>query len=451
MISNGNEFYGDLENLFPHFIDLTDDSFVVIRSDKDFPIEFISNDRFVENLGYTPESILGSSFLHIIHSEDVEKMVNLLKEIGNSRLHSEEIRIKSFSSEIYWVDISLKKLNNKIFVNLKNISKIKDIESGEKYRLLYENANDLIRVFNEKFEFEYLNENVHKRVLGYSKDELIGKTQLQLYHPDDRKEALLSLSKILRTGRGSYQARFQHKNGEYKWLELSAKNFIDTIGNRKILSIARDITGKKLAEQKLKESEEKYRELVDLLPDIIFETDKNLNLTYVNSVAFNKFGYSIEDVKVGLNISSLIHPDYKEKAYQQIKKLFEGGETNPNEYLLCKKDGTCFYARIHSRPILKDDIIAGIRGTITDINEITLAEQELMESEEKFRTMADQSFIGIIIIQDGIFKYLNDITLTINGFTKEEIKKWDPYEFSKIIHPDDKEFVMGQVKKKEKG
>ncbi|MFW9897327.1 MAG: PAS domain-containing protein, partial [Candidatus Thorarchaeota archaeon] len=75
MISNGNEFYGDLENFFYHFMDLTDDSFIVIQSDEDFLTEFISNDRFVENLGYTPKSIIGSSFLHIIHSEDVEKMV----------------------------------------------------------------------------------------------------------------------------------------------------------------------------------------------------------------------------------------------------------------------------------------------------------------------------------------------------------------------------------------
>ena len=129
-------------------------------------------------------------------------------------------------------------------------------ESEEKYRLIYENANDLIRVLNNKFEIEYLNENVHKRILGYSKEELVGKSQLPFFHPEDRKKSIISFSRILRKGIGSYRARFKHKDGTYRWLEISPKNFIDINGNKKTLSITRDITERKQDEQKIAKSEE---------------------------------------------------------------------------------------------------------------------------------------------------------------------------------------------------
>ena len=193
------------------------------------------------------------------------------------------------------------------------------------------------------------------------------------------------------------------------------------------------------------------RDIVELLPDIIYEADLNLNLTYVNSVAFEKFGYSQEDLDIGLNIVQLIDPEYKERAFSKIKLIFEGKETDPDEYLLRKKDGSTFYARVHSRPIFKNGQIVGLRGTINDINEMILAEQKLKESEEKFRTIAEQSFMGIIIIQDGLFKYFNEQARKLNRYSFEEIQNWEPYEFAKLIHPDDKEFVMEQARKKQEG
>jgi len=332
MISNDKNFYEDFGILLPLFMDVTTDLFVVAQLDDEFKIEFINSCNFLEKLGYSQDSLVGTSFLDLIYSDDAKRITNLLKNNRRNKRQSEEMRILTSVCDTYWVEITLKKYkgkftDNKVLINLKDISKQKNLESK------------------------------------------------------------LSAAK--------------QKSGP---------------------SISRDITESKLAEQKLKDSEEKYRELADLLPDIIFETDKSLNLTYVNSVAFKKFGYTPEDIKLGLNVSTIIHPKSKEKALLHIKSIFEGKETKPNDYLLCKKDGTCFYARLHSRPVIKDGNVVGIRGTITDINEMIIAKQELIESEERFRTIADQSFMGIVVIQDGIFKYLNDQTLNLTGYSVREIK-----------------------------
>ena len=104
-------------------------------------------------------------------------------------------------------------------------------------------------------------------------------------------------------------------------LEISPKNFIDSKGERKILSIARDITERKITEQKTKESEQKYRDIAELLPDVIFETDLNLKLIYVNTIAFEKFGYTKEDLRAGLKITQIVDPEYLEEASKYIKLL----------------------------------------------------------------------------------------------------------------------------------
>ncbi|MBY8984246.1 MAG: PAS domain S-box protein [Candidatus Lokiarchaeota archaeon] len=339
MISNGKKNCEDFETLFPLFMDITDDLFMIAQSEHEFKIEFINNSSFLEKLGYTHDTLIGTSFLNLVYSDDAKKIITFLKNQMETMKKYEEMRIKTSVQDLYWVKIIIKKYNgniasNKVLINLRDISKRKELE-----------------------------------------------------------------------------------------IKLS-----DT-----------------------KQNEEKYRELANLLPDIIFETDNVLKLTYVNSVALKKFGYTPEDLKEGLNVSNFIHPNYKEKALLHIKEIFEGKETEPNDYLLCKKDGSYFYARIHSRPVFKDGNIVGVRGTIRDINEMILAEQELRESEERFRTIAFQSFMGIIVIQDGIFKYFNEQAIKLNGYSIEEIKKWKPYEFAKLIHPDDREFVMEQAKKKEEG
>jgi len=218
-----------------------------------------------------------------------------------------------------------------------------------------------------------------------------------------------------------------------------------------IIGINIDITKNKKDKLKLQESKEKYRDITELLPDIIYEGDLNLNLTYVNSVAFQKFGYTSEDLEKGLKMTDFIVSDYRSKAMEQINLLIQGKSTKPEQYIMQKKDGSTFYARIHSRPIFKENKVVGIRGTITDISDIMIAKQELKESEDKFRTIAEQSLMGICILQDFKIKYINQQMADIYGYSLEEAKAWKPREFIKVIHPDYKGMVIDQIIKKQQG
>ncbi|MFX1277997.1 MAG: PAS domain S-box protein [Promethearchaeota archaeon] len=220
--------------------------------------------------GFSKEEIIGKSPLEFLHPDDIKHAKLLLKEALKEGQGRGQYRMRTKDNSYKWMDVNGRVTfdsngNKRILLVSRDITREKEIEiklreSEEKYRLIFENANDLIKVLNNKFEYEDLNENVHRQILGYSKKELLKESPLTLVHPDDRKRSAILLGKILRKGKGSYQTRFEHEDGSYKWLEISAKNFVDGAGNKKIITIARDISDRKTSERKLKESEEKLKE-----------------------------------------------------------------------------------------------------------------------------------------------------------------------------------------------
>jgi PAS domain S-box-containing protein len=127
------------------------------------------------------------------------------------------------------------------------------IESEERYRLITETAHDLIRVVNNKFKIEYLNEGAHLKTLGYIKDEFIKKVKTKILHPDEIKEGIKFWKQIMKEGEAVREGRFRHKDGHWLWFEIKGKKFIGKDGNEKMLFIARDISERKNYENMLEE------------------------------------------------------------------------------------------------------------------------------------------------------------------------------------------------------
>ena len=105
---------------------------------------------------------------------------------------------------------------------------------------------------------------------------------LKFIHKDDIQHVASDFRTGFLKGKASTELRIRHNNGAYIWLETKGKTFIDKHGVKKAILISRDITDKKMAEQKLRESEERYRLINENSGDVIWSTDMNLNLTYVS-------------------------------------------------------------------------------------------------------------------------------------------------------------------------
>lgn len=177
-----------------------------------------------------------------------------------------------------------------------------------------------------------------------------------------------------------------------------------------------EITERKLAEKALRESEIRFRELTDLLPQTIFESDIHGRLTYVNNIAYSTFGYSEADFKHGLLVSEMIVAEEREQAFANIRRVLQGQQIGLSEYTGLKKDGTLFPIVIQSIPIFLAGSVAGLRGIVIDITERKLAENLLMEREETLRTLIN-SMPDIVCFKDAEGRWImaNEFDIKLFG------------------------------------
>lgn len=141
---------------------------------------------------------------------------------------------------------------------------------------------------------------------------------------------------------------------------------------------------------------------------------------------------------------------YNPRERESFLESIETGLIQNFEVQLKRKEKTIIWVSISSQA-QKIENQTYFFNSFQDITSRKEIENSLKESEEKFRTIAEQSFMNIIIMQDGVHKYFNERVSKTNGYSSEEIKNWKRGEFRKLIHPDDREFVMEQARKKQAG
>lgn len=135
-------------------------------------------------------------------------------------------------------------------------------------------------------------------------------------------------------------------------------------------------------EEALRESEERYREMSDLLPQPVFEMNMNGVFTFVNQAALDAFGYTKEEVTHELNASRLVVADDPRQARVDIGRYLMRQKTAGIEYTLRRKDGTTFPAIVYSSPVTRGGELAGVRGIVLDLTEQKKAEAELVTRQK---------------------------------------------------------------------
>ncbi|MFX0024424.1 MAG: PAS domain S-box protein, partial [Candidatus Hermodarchaeota archaeon] len=215
------------------------------------------------------------------------------------------------------------------------------------------------------------------------------------------------------------------------------------------LVIFHDITDRKKAEQNLIESEDKFRTIAEQsLVGISIIQDNQVK--YMNQHILDLFGYTKEEVESWNpgDFLRVAHPDFKERAIQNTMRNQSGEGKIPTheEIKVVNKSGEAFWVEMFARSIPFNGKPAGMNMSI-DITERKKAEQKLIESEDKFRTIAEQAVVGISIIQDNDIKYVNQRLLDYFGYNKEEVGKWPPGYFINVIHPDFRELILEITRK----
>ncbi len=272
----------------------------------------------------------------------------------------------------------------------------------------------------------------YETIWGRSVEDLYNRYEewAESIYPDDLEYASESFQAIAQTGGGEIREyRIVRPDGSVRWISDRGFAIKDDSGKVvRIAGIAEDISNRKRAEMALRESEERFRELAELMPETIFEMDLDGNLTYVNRNAFNYFGYTRSDFKNGLKNLDMLIPKDRERAAENVVKILKGEETGINEYTALRKDGSTFPVMVHSAPIFKEGKPSGLRGFIIDITDRKKAEEERRKLEVQFQQA--QRFEALGTLAGGIAHDFNNLLMNIQGNTSLmlcEIKKSHPY------------------------
>ncbi len=209
-----------------------------------------------------------------------------------------------------------------------------------------------------------------------------------------------------------------------------------------------DITERQKAEAALRESENRYRSMVENISDVIYTTDSQGMITYISPAIEQIAGYKPEEAVGKPFLRQFIHPDDLPEVLENFQNTLSGNPPQPREYRGVARDGNIFYLRTSSRPIMKDGKPAGVSGTLTNITERKQAEEALKKSEAQYKTLTESSLTGIYIIQDDKYVYVNDRFAKMHGYTPGEVVGM---EYWKLVHPDERETARERMARRLRG
>jgi PAS domain S-box-containing protein len=264
-------------------------------------------------------------------------------------------------------------------------------KSEEKYRHLIEHSDEAIVVVQDGM-LKLVN---HRTVefTGYSEEELLSMSIFTFIHPDDRATVMERYQRRVKgeESPSHYAFRLGLKDRSTRRVEINI-SAIDWDGRPATLNFLTDITDRKRSEEALNESERRFRELSDMLPQIVYEADANGILTYANRIAFEQFGYTEDDFKQGLNVLQILAPHDRERGTAAFHAMLEGkGKIGiPDEYQVLRKDGGTFPVSIYSSPVILQGRTVGLRGIIIDITERKIAVQNLLNAPHEYQNLLDQ-------------------------------------------------------------
>ena len=154
-------------------------------------------------------------------------------------------------------------------------------------------------------------------------------------------------------------------------------------------------------EDELRKSETRYRQLVDLLPQTVFEIDQTFTITSINPVALKSFGYTLEDLEKGVNVFQVFSGEDHKRIGENIQKILRGEPTGALEYTAKRKDGSTFPVITYSVPIIHGNIPVGLREVLVDITERKAAEQATLQALSLLEATLESTADGLLVIDYG--------------------------------------------------
>lgn len=292
-------------------------------------------------------------------------------------------------------------------------------ESEERYRALVEQSSDGIILIDPETKRILEANPSYQRLLGYSTSELAGLTLSDITRAD-QENIDFNIQSVLSKGHHFIGER-QHRRKDASMVDVEVSaNIISYSGKKVICAVVRDITERKQAEQAMRQSEERYRELFENANDLIYTHDLQGNFTSLNKTGERITGYTREEA-TGMNIAQVVVPEELEKAREMITRKQTDDVSTVYELDIISKDGRRVPLEVSTRLIYQNGVPVGVQGIARDVTERKRVEAELQSSEAELRALF-AAMPDAIMVLDAEGRYLKIAPTNSDLLYKPEIE-----------------------------
>ncbi len=366
---------------------------LVVQVNADGEFTFISP-SYCKVFGKKEDELIGKNFMPLVHEDDRELTrlsLESLKKPPHSSYHAQRAMTENGWRWLGWSNHAILDKNNKIesivaigrdITEQKN-AEIALIESETKYREMVEQINDVIFTTDINGKFTYISPTI-ETLGGYKPEEMMGKSIVSFLEPSFLTKFKEQFNKVLNGNLEPSEYRAVNKSGDYRWIRISSKPIFsenNLIGLRGVLT---DINDHKLAEQKLKENEEIFEQLLQNSPVYMFFKDENIRPIKLSKNYEQMLSMPLENI-LGKNMNELFPSELAESMVEDDKKILQKGE-------LVKVDEE-FDGRYYTTikfPIKIEGKPTYLAGFTLDLTERVKAEKELkqkMDELERFNRL----------------------------------------------------------------
>jgi PAS domain S-box-containing protein len=411
--------------------------------------------------GARREDFLGRPIWELIHPDfhaDVQERLKVMTRTGEPA-PPVEIRLVSDDGSEVWVEVSSNPVPGRddqlIQVSLRDVSERRRAESAlreseRRFRLLAENAEDIVFRFRPGpgGGYDYVSPAA-KTVVGYTPEEHYADPELSLkvIHPDDRH----LLDELIQEAewRGPRKAvmRWIRKDGAIIWTEQRIVPVRDDEGELIALEgIVRDITAQREAEAALRESEEKYRTLVETSPTGIFIISDTARFVHVNPAFCRMLGRPEEELLALSSVLDIVDPEERADAEEGLRNALFGEDAVAVDHMSIRQpSGTLVELELHGVQATYEGRTALV-GTALDVTEVRKAREALRSSEEFLHSIIENLPVQVFVKDTTNFRYVlfnRSIEHLVGGNRDELIGKTDheifPAEVAEWFHKQDLE------------
>lgn len=399
--------------------------------DKSFTFEYI-NPCFTTLSGYTADELLHRNIRDTIYKgidEIPESRREIISSLTSGKSWQGELLTYRKEGTPYWANTIASAFRNEkgeidgYVVIQQDVTEQKKIfndlkEHEHLHRTLIEDSLEGV-VIVQDYRFFFVN-RVFSELTGYTLDELNSINPSEILVPEDRERVLEIHEKRMKgeAGARNYQAGFIRKDGTTFLAEMNSSNVMLRGKNASFITM-RDITARMAFEKALRESETKYKTLVENSQDGIIIVRNNLIL-FANNAYLAMIGHP-EEVIYNTPAAHFIHPDDRERALDISRRRMNGEEGTINEtFRLLAADGSAITCESYSTVIDYNGAPASF-FTLHDISQVIRMQEALVKSETKYRTLIEKAVDGIIITQHGRLKFVNTAFCNLMQYDESDL------------------------------